>query len=105
MKKYSLGIIAFVFAIATAFTTKPAFSTFQFNGTSTDPTHRVDPLKYSVATPGCPGSEVKLCSIIAPESSGRPVIGSPGDILYDKLDNNGLTVPDFSPTYIIGYTP
>lgn len=105
MKKYALGLLAIVLAVTVAFTTKPTFNTYQFNGTSTNASHRVDPTKYSPASPACNGTELVLCSINAADNNGRPVIGSAGDALYDNLYNSGGSAPYFLATDIKGYTP
>ena len=99
MKKYSFAFIALVFALASAFAFKPNFATFQFNGDSTDPDERVDPMEYSVASPGCETTDVELCSITAANNgSGKPVINEEDESgLYEALWNNeSLSGPDFT---------
>lgn len=106
MKKYSFVFIAMVFALISAFTFRPAFSTFVFQGDTTDPLDRTDPLEYQLNTMSCGDTETSLCTIEAEaDDDDRPIIPVNSQ-LYTALDNGGSTTgPDFLFTGIQGKNP
>ena len=107
MKKYSFAFIAVLFALVSAFSFKPAFDTFRFDGDSTDPDDRVNPDMYTLASPGCGSTEVSLCTIVAAKSGTKPVIDENDNTgLYEALWNDESTVePDFSHASVTGKNP
>jgi hypothetical protein len=102
MKKYSLGILAVIFAIGSSFAVKVYAPIWKFNGSTTSPSDRVDQTKYSSTSVTCTGNEVELCAIEAPadpNNSSRPQISGS---LQTALHNSGLEEPNFELAEVIG---
>ena len=103
MKKYSFALIAVVFALASAFAFKPTFSSFTFNGVSTDWEDRVDQNEYTLTTPSCGSTENVLCGIVsAADGNNKPVILPTTSDLYIALKNGGVSTPNFTPAEVVG---
>ena len=106
--RISFAVLAIVFAIASAFTTKHStfttgYFTFKTNlGDPTIPGDRVDPENYRWETQAsCQSGEEVLCGILATvdsETEGgstsayRPIITS-SEAFYSDLLHTGYTVP------------
>ena len=102
MKKYSLGLLAVIFAVGSSFAVKTYAPIWKFNGNPASSTDRVDPSKYTLGTNDCGSEEVVLCAIEAPadpnNSSQPQITGS----LHTALQNSGSTEPNFDLAEVIG---
>lgn len=102
MKKYSLGLLAVIFAVGSSFAVKTYAPIWKFNGNSALATDRVDQTKYSSSSVTCQNDEVVLCAIEAqadPNNSSLPQITG---TLHTALQNSGDSEPDFTPAEVIG---